>query len=360
MDTDKDLQRRELVFRVLDDLKSRGERINADKVARLAKMGKQTVLPHYNEWRFLDDAEREVDEDLPADLVRVLKRGLVQWKHQIAESQRSFEEQANNEIDELQMTVQQLTEERIQLAKELSEQKEHNSQLQQQLDESLQTSAEQEKQLVAVTTELKSETNKTDNLLTQLEIIKKDHKDALLAQEKQLDTQHHSQISHWMKVVDDERRLRADLEQQLKTTKESQLNTEKERNNIENRLESKSKAHLEACEERNVFRKQLKEQEPVWKVAHELELLTKLPAENLVSEFHRLTDARQEVTLLSGQLDQATVRGNDLQKQLAEAKEKLGAMSDIAMELEKQKGYSQALEVSLKQVNTLMKSRNET
>ena len=360
MDTDRDLQRRELVFRVLDDLQGRGERINADKVARLAKMGKQTVLPHYNEWRFLDDAEKEVDEELPADLVRVLKRGLVQWKHQVAESQRSFEEQANNEIDELQLTVQQLTEERMQLSRELAEAKENNSVIQQKLDESLATEAEQEKQLVGITSELKSESGKVSDLQAQLEVSKKEHKDALLAQEKQLDAQHHAQISHWMKVVDDERRLRADLEHQLKASQESQLSLEKDRNNIENRLESKSKAHLEACDERNELKKQLKELEQVKKVVQELELLTKTPVDSLVSHFHSLSEAKQESAFTSRQLEQETARNSDLEKQLAEAQEKLRSMTGLAMELEKQKGYSQALEISLNQVNALMKSRSET
>ena len=109
----KEMQRRELVFRVLDDLKANGERINADKVARLAKMGKQTVLPHYNEWRFLDDAEKEVDEELPADLVRVLKRALLEWRHTATESQRQFEEEANHEIDKLQSLADQLTNEQL-------------------------------------------------------------------------------------------------------------------------------------------------------------------------------------------------------------------------------------------------------
>ena len=120
-ETNKDLQRRELVFRVLDDLKQSGERINADKVARLAQMGKQTVLPYYNEWRFLDDSEKEVDTDLPADLVRVLKRGLVQWKHEATEEQRILQEEANQEIDNLQEMNRQLSEERL----NFKEQNEH-------------------------------------------------------------------------------------------------------------------------------------------------------------------------------------------------------------------------------------------
>ena len=37
-------QRKQHVFAILDQLKEQGERINADKVAKLAKMGKQTIL----------------------------------------------------------------------------------------------------------------------------------------------------------------------------------------------------------------------------------------------------------------------------------------------------------------------------
>lgn len=120
-ETGQDLQRRELVFRVLDELKEGGERINADKVARLAKMGKQTVLPYYREWRFLDDVDREQQEELPEELVRVLKRGIAKWKHSLAEQGQAFEEKANTEIDELKQIVQQLSDSQAELEKENQE-----------------------------------------------------------------------------------------------------------------------------------------------------------------------------------------------------------------------------------------------
>ena len=360
VDTDKDLQRRELVFRVLDDLKARGERVNADKVARLAKMGKQTVLPHYNEWRFLDDAEREVDEELPADLVRVLKRGLIQWKHETAESQRNFEEQANDEIDELQQTLHQLTEERINLKKQLTEVTEKNALLQQNLDEALAVQASQDKQLVASTTQLDSELDKVTGLQAQLELCKKEHKDALLSQEKQLDAQHHSQINHWMKIVDDERRLRADLEQQVQKLNDAHLKLEKERSETQLRLESKSKAHLEACEERNSLRQQFQEEAQTRKAIQELELLMKQPADRLVAAFQELLERTQEASITSQRLTLEASRNSTLEKQLNDSLEKNRAATELELQLEKQKGYSQALEVSLNQANELLKSTSKS
>ena len=68
-----DPKRKQHIFSILDQLRESGERINADKVARLAKMGKQTVLPYYNEWRFLAFVGSEPELELPEDLVRDLK-----------------------------------------------------------------------------------------------------------------------------------------------------------------------------------------------------------------------------------------------------------------------------------------------
>ena len=85
-----------------------------------------------------------------------------------------------------------------------------------------------EKQQIALTEKLNNEAHKSEALAEQIEQAKKDHAEALKAQERQLDNKHDAQMNHWMKVVDDERRLRADIELQLKQEKENQYKLEKE------------------------------------------------------------------------------------------------------------------------------------
>ena len=107
-DSNQNEQRKKLVFGVLEELQEKGERINADKVARMAKMGKQTILPYYNEWRFTSELEKDLQEEVPEELIRALKRGIAQWKHDLSSSTRENEEAANTEIDQLKQSVQQL------------------------------------------------------------------------------------------------------------------------------------------------------------------------------------------------------------------------------------------------------------
>ncbi|UYM15849.1 DNA-binding protein [Endozoicomonas euniceicola] len=348
-ETNKDLQRRELVFRVLDDLKQSGERINADKVARLAQMGKQTVLPYYNEWRFLDDSEKEVDTELPADLVRVLKRGLVQWKHEATEEQRSLQEEANQEIDNLQEMNRQLSEERL----NFKEQSERLAEEQQKLQETIaQLQAENttlEKQQVALQEKLNNEIQKAESLTEQIEQTKKDHANALKAQERQLDTKHDAQMNHWMKVVDDERRLRADIELQLKQEKESQFKLEKERNEIQYRLESKSRAHLEACEERNHLRQHNNELAAYKHLLESVQQLINSNEEELISDITQLKDISASSERLDSQLSSASLQVQQLQEKLEQSEQLAIRMHQLEKELEKERGFSEALKLTLSQ-----------
>ena len=348
-ETNKDLQRRELVFRVLDDLKQSGERINADKVARLAQMGKQTVLPYYNEWRFLDDSEKEVDTELPADLVRVLKRGLVQWKHEATEEQRSLQEEANQEIDNLQEMNRQLSEERL----NFKEQSERLAEEQQKLQETIaQLQAENmtlEKQQVALQEKLNNEIQKAESLTEQVEQTKKDHTNALKAQERQLDTKHDAQMNHWMKVVDDERRLRADIELQLKQEKENQFKLEKERNEIQYRLESKSRAHLEACEERNHLRQHNNELAAYKHLLESVQQLINSNEEKLISDITQLKEISASSEQLESQLSSASLQVQQLQEKLEQSEQVVSRMHQLEKELEKERGFSEALKLTLSQ-----------
>ena len=336
-EADKEIQRREVVFRVLDDLKSKGERINADKLARLAKMGKQTVLPHYNEWRFLDDAEKDVDEELPVDLVRVLKRGLIQWKHQSTQEQRLFEDKANEEIDELQQIVSQLTEERVALNHQIDQLQSDAHAMADELKSVKHSSDQKERSLISATEQLKAETKKTESLENTLKELKSDHNSALTALEKKLDNQYQGQINHWIKMVDNERRLRSDIESQLQQQRDSSLSVEKERNDIQYRLEAKSRAHLDACEERNQFKESVKGSKPIVESMGELSLLLNQPVETLLSRVRSLLQTEQEAAIQKQRLTESLEKQKSLTRHVETHK-------NIEFELVKLKGYCEALE----------------
>ncbi|AMO56612.1 hypothetical protein GZ77_03605 [Endozoicomonas montiporae] len=348
-ETNKDLQRRELVFRVLDDLKQNGERINADKVARMAQMGKQTVLPYYNEWRYLDDSEKEVDTELPADLVRVLKRGLVQWKHEATEEQRTLQEEANQEIDNLQEQNRQLTDERLHFKEQAEQLTSENKSLKERITQLQDGNTELEKQQVALNEQLKGELQKSETLAEQAEQLKKEHADALKAQERQLDTKHDAQMNHWMKVVDDERRLRADIEQQLKQEKENQYKLEKERNEIQYRLESKSRAHLEACEERNQLRQQNNELSAKRHLLESIQQLANCDEGKLLSVVTQLKDDSVHAERLKEELTGTNTQLKQLQEKIAESEQVFNQLHQLEKDLEKERGFSEALKLSLSQ-----------
>ena len=358
-ETDKDLQRREVIFRVLDDLQGKGERINADKVARLAQMGKQTVLPYYNEWRFLDDAEKDIDTELPADLVRVLKRGLVQWKHDLGEQQRDFEETANKEIDELQEMVRQLSEERLNLKEKLNQAEFQLESVNEQVEALGSALTEQEKSNLVIGEQLKAESEKIQSLQEQLESVRQEHAESLKAQERQLDTKYDSQINHWMKVVDDERRLRTDIEQQLKREKEQQYQVEKEKNDMQYRLESKSRAHLEACEERNQLRHQNNELTGYRHLLESVMQQTGSTRENLLSDISHLQDSSQQAQNLAKSVEQAQGQLAQQQKKTKSLEHDCARLHELEKELEKERGFSEALKMSLNQTQQLLKSLPE-
>lgn len=347
-DSQKDLQRRELIFRILDDLKEKGERINADKLARMAQMGKQTVLPHYNEWRFLDDSEKEIDTELPADLVRVLKRGLVQWRHEATENQREFEENANQEIDQLQQLASKLTDDLETIKQSLISEQEEKTSLIKELEKEKAENAETRSQLVELNAryEAAKETLETNN--QQVEQLKKDHADALASQEKQLDNQYQGQLNHWMKIVDNERRLRADTDKKLDSQKEQALKIEKERNDLQLRLESKSRAHLDACEERNQFKQALKESEKNIQIVQELSLLLDAEPEQLKSASREMLSSHQSLQLCQRELAETQTKASRLEEELTKAQGKLESATQLERDLEKQKGYCEALEMAMK------------
>ncbi|WP_448217028.1 hypothetical protein [Endozoicomonas sp. 2B-B] len=345
----KEIQRRELVFRVLDDLKTRGERINADKLARIAKMGKQTVLPYYNEWRFLDDAQKETNEELPADLVRVLKRSLIQWKHDATALQRDFEDQANQEIDELQQVVQQFSEERLALKHQLEQLTAENEVLQENGKKLIQQQSEHEKSIIQLKEQLNAEIEKNNKHEETLACNKKEHTNALSSLETKLDSQYQAQINHWIKTVDSERRLRTDIESKLEKQKESGLAAERAHNEIQYRLEAKSKAHLEACEERNHYKAIVKESDPQLQAIKELVLLMNLPVEAITSAVRQLMDTEQKARHNEDVIKESRRHQADLEQKNRELQEELDSTKALEREVERLKGYNDALKLSIEQ-----------
>ena len=348
----KEIQRRELIFKLLDEMKESGERINADKLARKAKMGKQTVLPHYSEWRFLDEADRQNDVELPTELVRVLKRGLIQWRISDSEKQREFEEQANKEIDDLQELVTTLSGDITSLKENQSQLSDENQILKQEAlvyQEEIKALRESR---VELETNYKAEQAKVESMTEQVTELKKEYQIVLDAQEKKLDSQYQGQINHWMKMLDNERRLRTDVEAKLEQHKNTTLTVEKERNDLQYRLEAKSRAYLDACAERNQYKEKLAKAEPLATVINELALILNVPADELVAKVRHITEEKQRFLT---QLEQLPV----LSEKVANLEQQLESAKGIEIELEKHKGYREAMEKALEKLSGLARVKNE-
>ena len=337
-------QRREAVFQVLDQLREQGERINADKVARLAKMGKQTVLPYYKEWRFLDDVDRQQQDELPPELVRTMKRGIAKWKHTLAEEAQSFQEQANEEIDQLKQTLQSLLDDQHAkekqleaLANELDQVKEESGQLRTQ-------SHEKDQAIAGLKAQLGAAEQNNQSLENQVIQQKKEYETATQTLEVKLDQRHQEQLNHWIKVVDDERRKQQTLEKQLAQHQEVLLKTEKEKNELSHRLDNKNRAFIEACEERNQLKAQCKALQNNHKPLEQSALLLDCDTNELPSQIRELQGKAQQVDHQARLLDESHQQADNLNHRLQVAENQLKTVSELEKQLEKSRGYIEALE----------------
>ena len=346
-DSDQDLQRRELIFKILDKLQDQEERINADKVARLAKMGKQTVLPYYKEWRYLDDLDRQQQEDLPQDLVRILKRGIAQWKHTLAEQTQVFEEKANGEIDELKLTVQNLSERQAENEKERQELSSKLQLVSEQYDESIKVNHEKDQELASLKAQLTAAEDKNEEAQTLFQQTKQDHAEALQETEQRLDSRHQDQLNHWIKVVDNERREKQELEKSKQQHQEQQVRLEKERNELNNRLESKSRAFIEACEERNQLKQHHKELQENYKPIEQCCLLLDCEPENILPSLRALIKQAQNHESLEEQVSLQKQTVTKLETDLQQFSEQATQLSELEKQLERCRGYTEALEKNL-------------
>ncbi len=337
MKKNTDTQKKELIFRILDDLKAGGEKINADKVAKLAQMGKQTVLPYYNDWRFLDQAEKQ-DEDceLPLDLIRVLKRMLVEWKQEVSGDLLKAEQDS----EELKGIINQLTEQNHHLSSDIDHKEEKISHQNQHAKE-LEAALNQKDQVtVALSTELDGEKRKNADLKQQLVDLQSRHEQECAEKENKLDLQYRNQIDHWMKALDDERLQTAKLAKEIEQLRVAMLAREKEKNTVETRLNHKTEAYIEACEERNHLRSKLKTHALPMELLSRLLIILDANQENITEKAKTLVISEQHCKALKKEEQR-------LKTELENKNEQLNQAKIVELELEKSKGYIAALESTL-------------
>ena len=346
-ESEQGLQRRELIFRVLDDLKTKGERINADKIARLAKMGKQTILPYYKEWRFLDDVERDQQEELPEDLVRMLKRGIAKWKHTLSQRAQEFEEQANIEIDNLKQTVQKLSDDLSTRDKKQSELEADLADASQRLTSLAEDNHEKDRQTASLSTQVKALEEKSDDAQKTIEQQKQEYQEQLKQLEQKLDARHQEQLNHWITVVDNERRQKQDLEKQLAKTNEHVLMVEKEKSELSNRLDAKNRAYMDACEDRNHFKSEHTALKPKGNLVEQCALLLDCKDDMIVSRLREMQNAELKCSHNETRLSETQHTIASLQQSLEKTKVKLEQVTSLEIQLEKAKSYAEALETRL-------------
>ncbi|WP_419834771.1 hypothetical protein [Endozoicomonas atrinae] len=328
-------------------MKEKGERINADKVARIGKMGKQTVLPYYNEWRYLGALGEAEELELPDDLVRGLKRGIAHWKHQLSEKQRSFEESANQEIDELKESLNQLLEKNSQLSRSNSELQGQVQQLSKELDDTKLNLEQNNQSLKEMESLLKSEQRQTEQLQSAAAEQKKHHLQAISSLERQMDQRSQEQLNHWISVVDDERRLKQGLEKKISNQLQEQQELKKHNLELQSRLDSKSKAYIQVCEERNDLSSEKRKVEGVVQIANQLMVLLDCDQDSLLGSARSLLAGSRESYLVQEQYKAAKSDKEKLENRLLEAEEQLDEIATLRLELERTRGIAEAFEKAL-------------
>ncbi len=224
----KDNQRRAQIFNVLDDFKSRNEKITAQKLAAQVKMGKQTVLPYYREWQELEILGDDEELELSQELVRVLRREIAKEKFRQGEKTRDLQD----ELDERTYELAESREEWSLKCKELEDRTKHLEQKCSQLEQS---NIELQKHLTDSQGQVKSQKERAEQLTEQHKNLEnrldqeiRQGKEALVEQEGRLDEAHQKIINHWMKVIDEERREKGRLQKHLERLQETGSRREKE------------------------------------------------------------------------------------------------------------------------------------
>ena len=336
-------QRRERIFHILDDLKARGERINADKVARLAKMGKQTVLPFYNEWRYAGFLGEEEALELPEELLHSLKRGVAKWKYQLVDSQRAFTESANQEIDELQQTLQQLMEQNDALSHSNTTLQQQQQEMQRVLGEINHQTQEQELRVKELNTLLGVERQQSQQLQKALESQNSAHKEAIDNLEKQLDQRYQEQLNHWLGVVDDERRLKRGMEKSVAKLNDKLAQLGKANLDLQNQLDNKTKAHIEACEGKNQLADELQKVAMSVELTHQLSVLLDCPEEHILDQVRVIQAQSRDARNAEQQYQQERSVNEKLEYRLEKMENNMNRLRTVELELERVRGAAEAL-----------------
>lgn len=345
--SDQGQLRRQHIFSILDDLKEKGERINADKVARIGKMGKQTILPYYNEWRFLGTLGEEQELELPEDLVRGLKRGIAKWKYELSEEKRTCEEAANQEIDELKESLSQLLGRNDQLTRNNTGLQNENEQLASEI-ETIKLEFESKKQdFKELESLLKSEQKQNEHLHAMAEEQKTLHLQTISALEKQMDHRNQEQLNHWLSVVDDERRLKQGLEKKISKLNEEQQDLKKANLELQSRLDSKSKAYIQACEERNTLSSGREKVEAIAQLTNQLMVLLDCDQNDLLGAVRNLQTESRELFMLQQHYNAMKATNEKLENSLSETEERIKQIGAMELELERVRGAAEAFEKAL-------------
>ncbi len=336
-------QRRERIFSILDDLKAQGERINADKVARLAKMGKQTVLPFYNEWRFAGFAGEEDVLELPEELLHSLKRGITQWKYQLAESQRAFAESANQEIDELKQTLNQLGEKNEALSNRNAALQAQQEKMQLALEELHRQAQQKELHIKELDTLLSAEKQQSQQIQNSLEQQNAAHKETMGNLERQLDQRYQEQLNHWLGVVDDERRLKQGLEKNVATLNDKLAQLGKTHLELQSRLDGKTKMYTDACEARNQLADELQTVAAAAELAHQLGVLLDCKQEQILTQVRSIQAQSRDALSAKQQYQNEKSINEKLEHRLGEMEKNMNRLHTVELELERVRGAAEAL-----------------
>ena len=342
-----DGQKKQHIFSILDQLKESGERINADKVARLAKMGKQTVLPYYNEWRYLGFVGSEQELELPEDLVRDLKRGMASWKHQLSQEQQLFEENANQEIDELKEGMRQQFDKIERLTLSNSELQTRNQELASELDTLKRSTAQKNEELTDAQSDLRSLHQENEHLKSLAEEQKVLRQQALSTLEKKLDQRHQDQLNHWLSVVDDERRLKQGLEKKIEKLNDHQQELKKENLELHSRLESKSKAYIRACEERAAIAGEQEKVQAAVQLVDQIMILLDCKQDELLRLVRHLQTESSQLSASEQRCNTLQTDNEQLAKQLAQSQQRTSQLASLELELERIRGAAEAYEKAL-------------
>ncbi|MDP0563571.1 MAG: DNA-binding protein [Candidatus Endonucleobacter sp. (ex Gigantidas childressi)] len=344
MKQQRSIQKKELVFRILDEMKKSGEKVNADNVAKRAQMGKQTILPYYNEWRFFDDPKQQQESELPDDLIRSLRSLITQWKNDVSKKLEERQSTAEQEAEQLKKRIEQLTIEKDNTNNLLSQAQKANDQLTQELKDSNQQALQTNLQLQKSQIEASKQKTENINLKKESEEASCKYTVMLESQEVKLDQQYKVQIDHWMKAIDEERLQKQAINKTLESLKQDLLICEKEKIRFKNQMEHKTQAYKEASIELDDLRSALKSRDPSLIILSKLELLLEAEQGEILNETKTLLTLRHSYAQCVNDLKAKEALAKELQDCLNRESAKEKSLQQAKLELEKSKGYSLALE----------------